>query len=102
MLIMITINETFVCIWCGKQVPLATKTCRNHCPYCFTSLHVDWDVPGDRSTDCHGVMQPVEFIFKMSGGSKILFRCAMCGKEHWNKVAEDDQLENLVITKDIA
>ncbi len=98
---MITINETFVCVWCGKQVPLATKTCRNHCPYCFTSLHVDGDVPGDRATSCHGIMSPVEFIFKMSGGSKILFRCTVCGKEHWNKVADDDEIHNLVVSKDV-
>ncbi|MBO7095209.1 RNHCP domain-containing protein [bacterium] len=35
------INETFICTNCGQEVPLASKTCRNHCPYCFTSLHVD-------------------------------------------------------------
>ncbi|NCQ81548.1 RNHCP domain-containing protein [bacterium] len=23
----------------------AQKTCRNHCPHCFVSLHVDGDVP---------------------------------------------------------
>ncbi|MBR4633927.1 RNHCP domain-containing protein [bacterium] len=22
-------------------MPLASKTCRNHCPHCFASLHVD-------------------------------------------------------------
>ncbi|MBQ5945300.1 RNHCP domain-containing protein [bacterium] len=26
-------------------MPLAAKTCRNHCPYCFASLHVDGDIP---------------------------------------------------------
>ena len=87
------INESFVCIGCKKTVWPASKTCRNHCPYCFTSLHVDGDIPGDRSTDCHGVMKPVELDFKMSGWSKLLFRCTVCGKEHWNKVAEDDELE---------
>ncbi|MBQ2600698.1 RNHCP domain-containing protein [bacterium] len=35
------INESFTCINCKKEIPLAAKTCRNHCPYCFTSLHVD-------------------------------------------------------------
>ena len=39
------INEPFVCIQCGKTVPLAKKTCRNHCPFCFTSLHVDGEIP---------------------------------------------------------
>lgn len=39
------INEAFVCLECGKKVPLADKTCRNHCPYCFVSQHVDADIP---------------------------------------------------------
>ena len=42
------INETFVCLECGKSVPTAEKTCRNHCPFCFASQHVDGDIPGDR------------------------------------------------------
>lgn len=42
------INETFHCLECGKLVPLAERTCRNHCPYCFASRHVDGDIPGDR------------------------------------------------------
>ena len=35
------INESFICLNCGKKVEVATRTCRNHCPYCFASLHVD-------------------------------------------------------------
>ncbi|MBP7885032.1 RNHCP domain-containing protein [Patescibacteria group bacterium] len=31
------------------------------------SLHVDGEVPGERATDCHGIMKPVELDFKMSG-----------------------------------
>ncbi|NOZ45033.1 MAG: RNHCP domain-containing protein [bacterium] len=89
------INENFVCISCGKLVPLASKTCRNHCPYCFVSLHVDGDVPGDRTSSCHGLMKPVSYIRK-HGDIKILFRCEKCGKEHWNKRAEDDDIEVLL------
>lgn len=96
-LIMITINEWFVCIGCAQQIPPASKTCRNHCPHCFTSLHVDGDIPGDRNTDCHGVMKPIAFDFKMSGWSKILFRCETCHKEHRNRVAEDDNISMLTI-----
>jgi len=43
------INESFVCIHCGEEIMQATKTCRNHCPKCFCSLHVDGDIPGDRA-----------------------------------------------------
>ncbi|MBO7505538.1 RNHCP domain-containing protein [bacterium] len=46
------INESFICVNCGREVPLASKTCRNHCPYCFASLHVDGEIPGDRSSIC--------------------------------------------------
>ena len=43
------INESFICIGCKKEIPQAAKTCRNHCPYCFTSQHVDGLIPGDRA-----------------------------------------------------
>ncbi|MEI7918757.1 MAG: RNHCP domain-containing protein [bacterium] len=39
------INESFTCIHCGKQISQAAKTCRNHCPFCFVSRHVDGDIP---------------------------------------------------------
>lgn len=35
------INESFICVNCKKYVPEAQKTCRNHCPFCLTSMHVD-------------------------------------------------------------
>lgn len=92
--IMKKINETFTCIGCGKDIPTASKTCRNHCPHCFTSLHVDGDVPGDRTTSCHGKMYPISYEYK-NGDRKILFQCSSCNKQHRNKRADDDQIENL-------
>ena len=88
------INESFTCVNCGKNIPLAEKTCRNHCPYCFTSLHVDGDIPGDRASECKWIMYPVEYILKNSD-YKILFVCSKCGKKHRNKRATDDIIENL-------
>ena len=88
------INESFTCINCGKEIPLASKTCRNHCPFCFVSLHVDGDIPGDRSSECKWIMYPVEYMIKNSD-YKILFVCSKCGKKHWNKRATDDIIENL-------
>ena len=88
------INETFVCINCKKKVSIASKTCRNHCPYCFTSLHVDWDIPGDRSNACHGKMFPIEY-FIANWIMKILFECEKCHKKHRNKRAEDDEVIKL-------
>ena len=47
------IDEEFECENCGKQVPKLGYSCRNHCPYCLHSKHVDVN-PGDRSEKCHG------------------------------------------------
>ena len=88
------INESFICINCWKEVPLAAKTCRNHCPYCFASLHVDWEIPWDRSSTCKWVMYPVDYQLKNSD-YKILFVCSKCGKEHRNKRADDDEIIKL-------
>lgn len=88
------INETFACVHCGYRVPLADKTCRNHCPECFASLHVDGDVPGDRSAECGGIMYPINYELK-NWIIKILFQCSKCGKQHWNKRTEDDKVEKL-------
>ena len=88
------INESFVCVNCWKIIPLANKTCRNHCPYCFTSLHVDWDIPWDRSSECKWKMYPISYKLKNSE-YKILFKCSVCGKEHRNKRADDDEILKL-------
>lgn len=84
------INETFTCLECGKTVPLAEKTCRNHCPRCFASQHVDGDIPGDRKgVPCGGAMYPRAYELK-NGMTKIMFECVKCGKIHRNKAAVDD------------
>jgi len=88
------INESFVCVNCGQEIPLASKTCRNHCPHCFASLHVDGNIPWDRSAICKWVMYPVEYQLKNSD-YKILFVCSKCGKKHRNKRADDDEIIKL-------
>lgn len=88
------INETFNCLWCKKEVPLASGTCRNHCPWCFLSLHVDGEIPGDRDTDCNGPMIPTQYEIR-NGETKIHFQCTTCIKKHLNKAAKDDELGEL-------
>ncbi len=88
------INEWFKCVWCQFEVPLADKTCRNHCSQCFLSLHVDGELPGDRNTSCHGQMIPIEYEIR-NGETKIHSQCVICKKEHWNKIADDDNLWEL-------
>ena len=89
-----TINETFICLNCKREVPKANKTCRNHCPFCFASCHVDWDIPWDRATECHWAMYPIAYEMK-NGDIRILFKCSKCWKEHWNKRADDDEVIHL-------
>jgi len=35
------IDENFICENCGKEVSKLGYTCRNHCPSCLHSKHVD-------------------------------------------------------------
>jgi len=89
------INESFECINCKRTIDPAKKTCRNHCPFCLTSLHVDWEIPWDRSSDCGWIMRPINYEIK-HWKKRILFRCKKCGKEHWNKMLDEDDLEVLL------
>ena len=88
------INESFVCIYCGKSIPPAKSTCRNHCPFCFVSLHVDHEIPGDRLSECKSKMYPIEYLLS-NWKIKILFECEKCKSTHWNKAAVDDDIWNL-------
>ena len=88
------INESFLCIHCGKEITQAAKTCRNHCPSCFCSLHVDGDMPGDRAAWCGAKMFPIDYKL-LNSDYKILFQCTKCGKQHRNKRAIDDEVIKL-------
>lgn len=37
----IEIDEEFICENCGHKVQRLGYSCRNHCPYCLYSKHVD-------------------------------------------------------------
>ena len=62
---------------------------RNHCPNCLSSLHVD-EEPGDRASDCGGIMEPVAVWVRKGGEWAIIHRCKRCGKLSSNRVAADD------------
>ncbi len=93
-------NEGFDCVHCGAVVPPAPgSSVRNHCPRCLRSRHVDGDVPGDRASDCGGVMVPLE-AEQRDGGWRIRQVCARCGHSRWNRLhpdwsVEPDRLEAL-------
>lgn len=73
-------DESFTCLHCGRSVPAAGRTARDHCPWCLRSQHLDV-VPGDRAAGCGGRMDPVSL--EVRGGQTLLhYRCARCGHEH--------------------
>lgn len=83
-----TENVGFVCAHCGAAVqPLTNGGYRNHCPRCLHSLHVDL-VPGDRASRCGGLMVPCGLTHRSGKGWQVVHRCAACGAERVNMVAE--------------
>jgi len=84
-------NEPFTCTNCGLDVaPLAGGGQRNHCPGCLCSLHVDGPVPGDRASECGGLMRPISVDRSAKKGWVIVQRCETCGMTRRNKAANDD------------
>ena len=84
-------NDMFICKVCGRPVVAAGAGSehRNHCPNCLSSQHAD-DEPGDRASDCGGVMEPVGVWVRKGGEWAIIHRCRRCGKLDSNRVAADD------------
>ena len=91
-------DESFKCQHCDRDVEPLGRGCRNHCPHCLHSLHVDKDIPGDRLSPCKALMKPLHLE---SGSRKgylgfdLLHECTRCGKKIKNLLAEDDQWEQL-------
>ncbi len=84
-------GKWFHCIRCNRPiVPDAPGTAhRNHCPWCLWSRHVD-GIPGDRSADCGGVMEPIAVWTRRGGDWAIIHHCRKCGELHSNRIAGDD------------
>ena len=89
------IDEEFICENCGKKVKKLGYTCRNHCPYCLYSKHVDIN-PGDRSEVCHGLLEPIGIELSPKKGYVIVFKCRKCGKTRKNKAANDDNMDLII------
>ncbi len=71
-------NEPFTCEHCGQHVPAAASGCRNHCPFCLTSKHVDI-FPGDRANPCQGLLRAISYHMDSQKGLMLDFRCDGCG-----------------------
>ncbi|MHB9005025.1 MAG: RNHCP domain-containing protein [Coriobacteriia bacterium] len=85
-------NEPFVCAHCGNEVKPAARTCRNHCPHCLHSVHLDV-YPGDRAANCGGLMIPVDVLYHPQKGYQIVHRCTRCGHESRNVAALEDDIQ---------
>ncbi|MCX6126244.1 MAG: RNHCP domain-containing protein [Proteobacteria bacterium] len=78
------INESFDCEQCGLSVPPAETGCRNHCPHCLSSKHVDIN-PGDRRSTCLGTLRAITYEVSPKKGLVLIFKCDRCGAVSRNK-----------------
>ena len=78
-------SDSFTCRVCGRLVtPQSAGTDhRNHCP------NVDIE-PGDRASDCGGIMEPAAVWVRRGGEWAIIHRCRRCGGLSSNRIAADD------------
>lgn len=90
-------NTGFICENCGKEVlPLENGSYRNHCPFCLHSKHVDV-IPGDRMSQCKGLLKPIGIKYNSKKGMQIIHRCTICGAVKANKIAEYTQQPDDII-----
>ena len=84
-------HDSFICRVCGRPVVPqgAGSEHRNHCPNCLSSLHVD-EEPGDRASDCGGVMGGGGGGGRKGGEGALVHRARGCGKTSSTRVAADD------------
>lgn len=83
-------NETFTCEACARIVPPAPSGCRNHCPYCLTSKHVDV-FPGDRENPCGSLMDAVGYELNAKKGLVLTFRCRRCAALTRNRASREGE-----------
>ena len=89
------IDEEFICENCGAKVEKLGYSCRNHCPVCLHSKHVDIN-PGDRAETCHGLLEPIGLEINNKKGYVIISKCKKCGAIRRNKAAEDDNMDLII------
>ena len=68
--------------------PVTNGSYRNHCPLCLWSKHVDVK-PGDRASDCLGMMRPERMDHRSGKGLVIIHSCLRCGVTRANRLARD-------------
>ena len=86
-------KENFVCDVCGIRVMGDGYT--DHCPKCLWGKHVDEEIPGDRASNCGGLMEPVGVV-QEKGRLRIDYRCEECGHEFRVRKGKNDDMGRLV------
>ncbi len=92
----IVINEGFTCKNCKTVNTPLKGGCRNHCCACLCSLHVDEKTPGDRLSECQGLMHPIAIDYSGKKGFIIVHECEKCGAQKKNKSSVDDSNEQMI------
>lgn len=85
-------KENFTCEKCGNLVEGDGYT--NHCPNCLWSKHVDIN-PGDRSSGCGGMMEPVG-LDKKGDVFSVVQKCVKCGHTRKNKLVKGDNFDEAI------
>ena len=90
-------EEVFTCVVCGREIHPegAGSEHRNHCPACLSSVHLD-NIPGDRASNCHGIMEPIAVWVRDDGEWALIHRCSKCGHLSSNRSAADDNPAKLM------
>ena len=85
-------DSGFTCKNCGFEVLPLGYSSRNHCPRCLCSLHVDVN-PGDRASECGGIMDPISAEPDAKKGYIIIHKCRKCGAIRRNRAANEAKVQ---------
>ncbi len=88
------------CKWFVVINALMGTANRNHCNRCLWSCHVD-ETKGDRRATCQGGMEPIGLTYKHDGYGRqgeimVIHLCSSCQKLSINRIARDDDEQQLV------
>ena len=91
----VLIEEEVDCENFGNHDSKLGYSCRDHCPYCLYSKHVD-KMPRDREEKCHGKLVPISIETHSKKGYMIIYKCEKCGSIRKNVMAEDDNMDLII------
>ncbi len=90
-------NTAFKCLNCSVENLALKGGLRNHCKNCLFSLHLDFEIPGDRLSSCKALMKVAGLDYNGKKGYILIHECLKCGKIMRNKMAKDDDFFELKI-----